>query len=100
MWLADAGYFILQRLLAHRLSDIAVETHRQAALLIALHGVSRHGNGGLVAKATRYRLFPQQPDGGFTVHLRHLQVDKQARPRSARASAPAPHGHLFTTSHW
>ncbi|VGQ09907.1 hypothetical protein SB00610_05371 [Klebsiella quasipneumoniae subsp. similipneumoniae] len=39
-----------------------------------------HGNRGLMLPAQRLGLFPQQADGGFTVHLRHLQIDQQKIP--------------------
>ncbi len=39
-----------------------------------------HGHRGLMLPAQRRRLFAQQTDGGFTVHLRHLQIDQQEIP--------------------
>ena len=71
---------MLQGFLIHRFGNIAIEAHRQTTLFIALHGMGGHHDGGLVAAPLRARLFPNQAQGGLTVHFGHLQVNKEQIP--------------------
>ncbi len=47
MMLEHASYLLSETLLADGLGNIAVEAHVKTALLIPLHGVCGHGDGGL-----------------------------------------------------
>ena len=66
--------------------NVAVETHLKTALFIPLHGVCRHGDGGLRRSGPGAFFFTQQANGGLTVHLWHLKIDQQNVPH---ARAPA-----------
>ena len=81
-----ASNLLSETLLADGFGNVAVETHLKTALFIPLHGVCRHGDGGLRRSGPGAFFFTQQANGGFTVHLWHLKIDQQNVPH---ARAPA-----------
>ena len=86
MMLEHASYLLSETLLADGLGNIAVEAHVKTALLIPLHGVCGHGDGGLSRFCPGAFLLTKQANGGLAVHLGHLKIDQQNVPL---ARAPA-----------